>query len=351
MKDLRRGVLVLILLCCQFFTCSFSRKIENDSQFEREFTNHRLGLLEGSVSVFVQDASEKMTELQEEIAFLHTEAAKLRTTVEEQRKELNDLQWAATHNKANQLTREEKDLVTELKWTIFDLKNANIELQEESCFRNTECGEWAEWSQCSVSCGRGTKIRARECVKSGRFSSMCEPLTVQEEPCRKDCISATGLSQFDCQDGYSSFHGYCLRFSGRQDSRLLSTILCEEEGAHLVLVDSWEKQKIVKDFIDIVAPEHMVDMHEDFSKREYWDFHDIDQKVSVAIDGIRKHQKRDFTDWRGQNMTFLNWATGEPRNDRSDGDYCVTMNVLSGDWYMRCCSVTFFYICESEKRL
>ncbi|KAH3707157.1 hypothetical protein DPMN_066554 [Dreissena polymorpha] len=47
-------------------------------------------------------------------------------------------------------------------------------------------------------------------------------------------------------------------------------------------------------------------------------------------------------------MTYFNWAVGEPRNDRSDGDYCVTFNVLTGTWYMRCCSVTFYYVCEVD---
>ncbi|KAL4231879.1 hypothetical protein ACF0H5_009455 [Mactra antiquata] len=329
----------------------FCRRRRNIDNAEKEFVDHRIKLLEDGMNIFVEDANEKMADMEIEVAFLTAETANLKTTIEEQRREIRTLQWATADTKMNQLTKEEKDLVTELKWTIFDLKNANLELQEDACHRNTECSDWTEWTTCSVSCGSGTKIRSRTCTQSGRFSSMCKPVDIDEEPCRTECVSPNGLFNFDCPEGYSSFQGYCFRFSKRQDARTLSTILCEEEDAHLVAVNNVDKQKVVKDFIDMVAPEYMVDMHEDFSKREYWDFHDIDQKVSVAIDGVRRHQRRYFLNWREDMMTYFNWAIGQPRNDRSDGDYCVTMNVLSGDWYMKCCDVTFFYICETEKRV
>lgn len=323
----------------------------DEDNLEQEFVNHRLNLLEQGMSTYVYDSIAKMTYMQNQVEYLSVESSILQAILNEQKAEIDTLKWATENVKETQLTQEERDLVTELKWTIFDLKHTNEELQEDACFRNTDCYEWSGWSMCSVECGSGSKIRSRDCVTSGKFSSMCKPLDVQEEECKgNNCIVKHALSQFDCPDEYYSFQGFCFRFSGRQDSRLLSTIICDEEGSHLVLIDNDDKQKAVFDFLNIVAPEYMVDMHEDFSKREYWNFKDIDQKTNVAVDGVRKEQRTVFLNWRDDVMTYFNWAVGEPRNDKSDGDYCATLNVLTGEWYMKCCSVTFYYVCESNSR-
>ncbi|XP_060570371.1 uncharacterized protein LOC132728707 [Ruditapes philippinarum] len=339
---------ILFLIIAIFSVTVFS---EDTKDYEKLFIEHRLELLENGIASYVGESIPKMRSLEDQVEYLQKENTILHDIIENQNKKIKTLQWATEDMKVNQLTREERDLVTELKWTIFDLKEANRELQEDACMRKTECNEWEEWSRCSVDCGKGTRIRSRGCSNTGRFSSMCKPLDIEEQSCHgSNCRFQSTLSQFDCPDGYYSFQGLCLRFSGRQDGRLHSTILCEEESSHLVFIDSAEKHEAVVEFINIVAPEYMVDMHEDFSKREYWDFHDIDQKTHVAVDGIRKHQKTYFINWKEQNMTYFNWAVGQPRNDKSDGDYCVTINVLTGEWYMKCCTVTFFYICESEER-
>lgn len=318
---------------------------------DMDLANHRIDLLEESVRTYVYEAQPKIKLLEDDIEDLREENAYLNHQILEQQREIQNLQWATVDVKQNQMTKEERDLVSELKWTIFDLKEANRELQEEACHRHTECEEWQRWSRCSADCGQGTRVRARNCVQNGRFSSMCTPQNFEEERCvGKNCSLLSSLSRLDCKENYTSFQGYCLRFSERQDSRLVSTILCEEDGGHLVDIDSDVKQKIVWDFIGLVAPLYMVDLHEDFSKREYWDFHDIDQKTNVAIDGIRKHQREEFVNWRNNRMAYFHWAVGQPRNSRSDGDYCVTMNVLTGEWYMKCCSKTFFYVCETGYR-
>ena len=313
-----------------------------------ELAKHRIELLEEGLKTYVYEAQPRIKTLESEIDFLKEENAYLNEQVFEQSVELQNLQWATANTRKHQITKEERNVVDELKWTIFDLKEANRELQEEACRRATVCETWMAWSRCSVDCGQGSRVRVRDCAQEGRFSSMCRPENFEEEKCvGNKCAILDQLSELDCPKNYTSYQGHCLQFSGRQDSRLLSTILCENNGGHLVQIDNVEKQKIVWNFISITAPAYMPDLHEDFSKREYWDYKDIDQKVNVAIDGIRKEQRTDFLSWREDVMTFFYWAVGQPRNDRSDGDYCVVMNVLTGEWYMTCCSVTFFYVCET----
>ena len=324
----------------------------NRNERELEFMEHRVGLMEDGLRTFVYEAKPSITYLQNEVGILQSENEMLREKMSSQDKDIENLKWMASENKKSSLTQEERDLVTELKWTIFDLKMANEILQDENCKQNTVCKDWSVWSRCSATCGPGTAIRYRKCETSGHFASMCKPEDVQEEPCDLgSCITTTLLPQYDCPENYTSFKGNCFRFSGRQDARLLSTIICEEEDAHLVEINNDDKQIIVRDYLNIVAPRYMVDMHEDFSKREYWDYRDIDQKINVAIDGVRKHQRTYFLNWQDREMTYFNWAMYQPPDYKSDGDYCVTINVLTGKWNMLCCSVTFYYVCETEARL
>lgn len=342
----KAAVLVTVLSFAITASVSFARTRETQ---EIEFAKHRIDLLEEGLKNYVYEAQPRIRVLEDEIGFLKEENVFLNEQLQEQRAELQTLQWATSDTKRFQITEEERNVVEELKWTIFDLKEANRELQEEACHRNTMCKDWQEWSRCSVDCGHGTRVRIRRCIQEGRFSSMCTPDNFQEEPCvGNQCAILDTISQLDCRENYTSYQGYCLRFSGRQDTRLLSTILCQDEGGHLAYIDSPAKQKVVWDFIGMSAPEYMPDLDDDVSKHEFWDFKDIDQNTNVAVDGIRKHQRTEFVNWRDEVMSYFNWAVGQPRNDRSDGDYCATMNVLTGEWYMKCCSVTFFYVCETD---
>ena len=347
---MRRPTFLIFVAFAMFGSiCTYSRRRHDP---ELDYMKHRLDLMEEGMANYVYESKPSITYLQNEVGKLKGENDVLREKVSGQEKEINNLKWMASENKKYSLTREERDLVTELKWTIFDLKMANEILQEENCKQNTVCNVWSDWTKCSATCGSGTRIRYRTCEKTGRFASMCTPSELEEEQCESQkCDVRSLLPRFDCPENYTSFQGYCFRFSGRQDARLLSTILCEKEDAHLVYINNEEKQNIVWDYLNAVAPEYMVDMNEDFSKREYWDFKDIDQKTNIAIDGMRKHRQTYFLNWRVQEMTYFNWALGQPRNDKSNGDYCVTLNVLTGEWYMLCCSVTFFYVCETEVRV
>jgi hypothetical protein len=323
----------------------------SDNDF-KTITNNKLERIEESMTTFIYDTIAKLQSLKEEIRYLNTETANLRNFLQDHESQLQTLKWATEDLKQNQLPRKERDLVTEMQWAIFDLKQSFRDLEEEACFRNTDCSVWTEWSRCSVECGSGTRIRSRDCIKSGKFQSMCEPLDLQEEVCKGSaCKEKPLLPQFDCPASYVSFQDLCLKFSKSKSNRLSSSMLCEKEGGFMVEIDSEHKQRLVKDFIDIVAPGIMVGRENiTNSETEYWNKNEIDQRTHVAIDGMRNHQQTVFRNWRGEVMTYFNWAVGEPRNDKSNGMYCVTLNVLTGEWYMKCCDLPFFYVCESAKR-
>ena len=347
-------VLTVTLICGSTYSATKEQRV---GDADVEFMNHRLDLLEESVRTYVYQQSPKVATLERQVNELMEENASLRRDVDNQRMEIETLHWAMSDIKAHQLTKEEHDLVTSLQWKVYDMQYINEQLLTEACTRSANCTTWTAWSQCSVTCGGGTKVRSRECSHSPNLQSLCGPLQLYGEvPCNqaacayKKTRTSPLLFQYDCPENFKSYQGYCFRFSGRQDARLVSNMRCEDDGGHLASLDSDEKNKAVFDYLQIVAPHYMTDMNEDFSKREYWDFHDIDQKVNVAVDGVRRHQKMSVVNWRDEEMTYFHWATGQPRRRTNDGSYCVTMNVLTGSWYLKCCDVPFFYVCETDKR-
>ena len=171
----------------------------------------------------------------------------------------------------------------------------------------------------------------------------------------KISIYCMGKFDLDCPQSFVSYRGYCFRMSETRSSRLLANIMCETDDAHLVEIDSSEKQAIIVEYLQQIGTSCLKDADVDLSvnmntKSEDDSITSADEpETQIAIDGIRHRQTTAYLNWKQKEMMFFHCAWRQPRTDKSDGDYCITMNPENGQWYLRCCSRRFYYICEAPR--
>ena len=335
---------------------------------KQAFTEHRLELLENGFNAFAIEVLPNMEKMQKKLQFVTDTNKELsqkvkaiseenENIVEElvrQESVISDLLWAATElKKDEQISVTDQNTLSEIEWTVFDLKHSTLDLMEDICLRESECSHWSDWGACSVSCGSGTASRSRECTVGGKFKGYCSPVRSETTECAESpCEAVIIVDDLVCPENFVSFRGYCFRFSVTRSSRLLSNIMCETDDAHLVEIDSPEKQAIVKEYLRQVGMSYLketdVELNENMNtKSEDDSFTNDELETQIAIDGIRHRRETAYLNWKENEMVFFQWAWGQPRNDESDGDYCITMNPENGRWYLRCCSRRFYYICEA----
>lgn len=343
----------------------------NENSQRNEFVDHRLDLLENGFNVFANEVFPKMEKMQKKIRFVSDTnkelSQKVKTVTEEnehiveelvrQESVISDLLWVAGELKTNELSTEERNTLSEIEWAVFDLKQSTLNLMEDMCLKESKCSEWSDWGACSVSCGTGSAYRSRECSNDGKFKSYCSPLASEATNCyERKCnvILGTVFQDLDCPENFVSYKGYCFRLSDDRASRLLSSIMCETDDAHLVEIDNPKKQAIVTQYLRDVGLSYMneidIVLNSDTDMGKNVDDNSLTSntiETQIAIDGIRHKQETDYLNWKEKAMGFFQWATGQPRNDKSDGDYCLTMDPEDGSWYLRCCSIRFYYICEA----
>ena len=340
---------------------------ENVPKLER--TEHRLERLESGFNEFANEILPSMEKMQRKLQFATDTNKELSRKVKDisyeneliveemvrQESVISDLLWAAAElKKDEQITVADQNALKEIEWAVFDLKHSTLALMEDICLRESECSDWSNWGACSVSCGSGTSVRSRECTLAGKFKSYCNPRRSESTACSDvPCEAVIVLNDLDCPENFVSFRGYCFRFSETRSSRLLSNIMCETDDAHLVEIDSSQKQAIVVEYLQQIGSSYLKEVDVDVNvnmntKSEDDSITNSDElETQIAIDGMRYSQETVYLNWKEKEMIFFRWAWGQPRNDASDGDYCITMNPENGDWYLRCCSRRFYYICEA----
>ena len=335
----------------------------DESDLKEDLTDHRLNLLEDGFNAFAREVFPQMRRMQKKLEFItetnkelsyqlrdvtsHTD--QLLSDFEEQENLVSDLLWAVGDIKTRQLPGEDNDSLTEIETTLSELKKTNMMFLEERCWSEVHCDGWSEWGTCSVDCGTGSSSRSRVCSNEGKFMSYCEPVIYETKDCTGNKCTLPALSVFHCPENYVNFQGYCLRFSDDRRSRLLSTILCEEDDAHLVEIDSPAKQAIIMQYLQTVTTALMGESNVDDDITGYSDLKTTEDQSLVAVDGIRHRQEKAYLNWKEKEMGFFEWAPGEPRNNESDGDYCLTLSIKDYRWYLRCCSKLFHYVCEAPE--
>ena len=334
----------------------------DDEDLVQKLTNHRLDLLENGFQVFANEVLPKMEKVQKKLDFvtqtskeisnkLHdvsTLDSEVMETVEQQKIDIADLLWAVGDLKKHSLEKGDHDILARMEWTIFDLKYSTTMLMEELCRKDIVCTDWSEWSACSVDCGTGKSERLRECSNQGKFKLYCDPILIETVKCAGDKCIAHALSSMDCPKNYISYQGYCLRFSGRRDTRLMSKIECETDDAHLAEIYSLDKHGLIMSFLEEFASIYISKPDQsDITIRDS-EFNALDDNYLVAIDGSQHISANDFFNWEGDVMTFFHWAPGQPRRDTLTGSYnCITTNVRDNHWYVRSCTDRFYYVCEA----
>ena len=355
---LKRTVLIYLSI---LLSCSFGFPTD-DEDLIQELTNHRLDLLENGFKVFANEVLPKLEKVQKKLEFV-TKTSKdisnqlqdvstldsaLADTIEQQSTDIADLLWAVGDLKNHGLTNTDKDVLSRMEWTLFDLKYSTSMVMEEMCRKDITCGDWSEWSMCSVNCGNGESLRSRECSNDGKFKLHCEPILSESRKCSGSKCILNALSKLDCPEAYVSYQGYCLRFSGRRDSRLMSNIICETDDAHLVAIDSPDKLGIVMSYLEEFAPTHMRKTDKYSDSKGYSNFDYLDDDNLVAIDGSKHKNMNDYYNWEGEVMKFFHWAPEQPSSDNIVGNYnCITANIKDNYWYLRSCTKRFYYVCEA----
>ena len=248
----------------------------------------------------------------------------------------------------------DKDELTEIEWTLFDLKYSTGQILEGMCLNEAKCSDWSEWSACSVDCGPGSSIRSRSCTNDGKFQSYCDPARVDTKDClgtkcglQKPQIKVMASADLTCPESFVNLRGYCLRFSGRSDNRNLANIICETDNAHLVTIDHPEKRDTVIAYLEEEVPIYMQYLTENAKVSGTTELDYIDKTSQIAIDGVLYEGDKQFVNWKGEDLKYFQWSVGEPRHAESNGDYCITVSLEDHKWYSNHCDETFYYVCEA----
>ncbi|XP_053149425.1 C-type lectin domain family 4 member G-like [Hemicordylus capensis] len=133
--------------------------------------------------------------------------------------------------------------------------------------------------------------------------------------------NVTDLFCSSCPDNWWPFGKSCYFFSTSRKPWMSAKQFCENEGAHLVIINSMAEHNVLTGQLS------------------------RDQVFWIGLSDIVNEGKWYWID--GTPMTFSLWAPGEPNNVGHGGEDCATLR-FNGKWNDATCSSNEFWICEQN---
>ena len=174
------------------------------------------------------------------------------------------------------------------------------------------CSEWSQWSTCKASVLQyfGTRSRQRKCQKRGK--------TNKEKTNENDfslCERAL------CPNDYNiTENGFCMKFYDTIMKQAAAEKRCQNDGGHLVNIDSGLKHEDVKKYL-----------------------HGI--KQLVLVDGRRQDVKSPWKYKYGLQRRYIKWAPGQPHDESIS--LCLVLDESDTRFlHDRYCERGYPFLCE-----
>lgn len=176
------------------------------------------------------------------------------------------------------------------------------------------CSQWEEWSGCYAHTHDfGAKFRTRECgVDYTACDTDSKAKTKDSEICHGYCPENYNITK----------NGYCVKlYDNLQKTRPEAEFQCQNDGGHLINIDSLRKYLDVKAVVDSRG----------FTS-QFW------------IDGQRYNESSVWEYEYGNSDGFYNWSSGEPSNGADE--LCLAVKGYRMLWNDVSCSDVFYAMCE-----
>ncbi|XP_060591977.1 uncharacterized protein LOC132746743 [Ruditapes philippinarum] len=180
------------------------------------------------------------------------------------------------------------------------------------------CTEWSEWTKCDSKSylDYGLKNRTRECKKGASFCSISSDSKSETE---------SAMCQSVCPDNYTETPSkYCVKlFNSIKRTRDDAELLCQQDGGHLINIDSATKSDDVTEILKQQNPSERV-----------W------------IDGIQRSYDREWEFSYGlMSPEFTNWKHDQPNGNTYPN--CMYLLPSSGWlWADFPCDYSYNFMCE-----
>ncbi|KAK6187340.1 hypothetical protein SNE40_005396 [Patella caerulea] len=188
----------------------------------------------------------------------------------------------------------------------------------ECCEVNGNWGHWSEYSQCSVTCGNGTRTRTRACDKpvSSNGCSDCVGMDTETQDCNTLC-PAELCASFDGYE-FDPATNICIKVFQNKLNFFGAKFQCEEDNATLFKMDSIAK----RDFLALQLQG--------------------DKTFSFFLGAIDKNGQNEFIHLDG---TAVDWIGEDPLPGNQD---CVRFNRPRSEMDETYCYNMYKSVCEKD---